>query len=66
MTTRDENLFVNGLLVGAALMAREQQDQLAELDARLRKMERELPARLMMLVGRRNGQRTYRIIRWRA
>jgi hypothetical protein len=66
MTPREEQAFMQGMLVGTAMMAHCQQYELAALDKRLQHVERWLPRALRVLrrlvpVGQRNGQRIYRI-----
>ena len=66
MTPRDEQLFLQGMLLGAAMLAYQQQQELALIDQRLQRVEGKLRPALRILqrlvpAGRRDGQRVYRI-----
>ena len=67
MMGREQHAFQCGLLLGAALMAHQQREELAEIDERLRRVEhlRPPPPRALprlVFAGWRHGQRLYRIV----
>lgn len=70
MTSHDEQVFVQGVLFGAALAAHQSRQELGELDQRLARVERDFrspprPRYRLAPAGWRDGQRLYRIAgRW--
>lgn len=66
MSPREQQAFMQGVLLGAAMIAHQQRQEIAALDQRMRRVERWLWSALrimrrLVLVGRRNGQRIYRM-----
>jgi len=66
MTPHEEQALLLGMVLGAALVVRQQQHDLEALALRLQRVERKLPWALHMLRrlvpdGRRDGHRVYRI-----
>jgi len=69
MTSRDEQVFAQGVLFGAALAAHQARQELGELDQRLQRLERERrspprPRIRLIPAGWRDGRRAYHIGRW--
>jgi hypothetical protein len=67
MTSHDEQLFLQGMLFGATVLAYQRQHELTELEQRLQKVERGLWPALRLIkrlvpIGRRDGHLIYRIM----